>query len=171
MTHDYKRHGTTLFAALDVKSGLVIAECLPRHPLPGSGLHANHEKGGQRVPALLAPHRLGGEKTPRCASCSRLLRPAQDARGSGMAGETSTIQATFHADQRVVAEHGRRVLRRDHVKAHPARQLHKRRRPGDRHLRLPGATQCKAKALDQDRRRHSRKRTARAGQTRENQRK
>jgi len=32
MTHDYKRHGTTtLFAALDVKSGLVIGECHPRH--------------------------------------------------------------------------------------------------------------------------------------------
>jgi hypothetical protein len=31
LTHDYKRHGTTtLFAALDVKSGLVIGECLPR---------------------------------------------------------------------------------------------------------------------------------------------
>ena len=32
MTHDYKRNGTTtLFAALDVKSGLVIGECQPRH--------------------------------------------------------------------------------------------------------------------------------------------
>lgn len=32
MTHDYKRHGTTtLFAALDVKSGKVIGDCLPRH--------------------------------------------------------------------------------------------------------------------------------------------
>jgi transposase len=32
LTHDYKRHGTTtLFAALDVKSGLVIGECHPRH--------------------------------------------------------------------------------------------------------------------------------------------
>jgi len=32
MTHDYKRHGTTtLFAALDVKSGRVIGECQPRH--------------------------------------------------------------------------------------------------------------------------------------------
>jgi transposase len=32
MTHDYKRHGTTtLFAALDVKSGKVIGECMPRH--------------------------------------------------------------------------------------------------------------------------------------------
>jgi len=32
MTHDYVRHGTTtLFAALDVRSGLVVGECLPRH--------------------------------------------------------------------------------------------------------------------------------------------
>src|SRR6516225_8703147 len=32
MTHDYKRNGTTtLFAALDAKSGLVIGECHPRH--------------------------------------------------------------------------------------------------------------------------------------------
>ena len=32
MTHDYKRHGTTtLFAALDVKTGTVIGNCMPRH--------------------------------------------------------------------------------------------------------------------------------------------
>lgn len=32
MTHDYKRHGTTtLFAALNVASGEVIGQCLPRH--------------------------------------------------------------------------------------------------------------------------------------------
>ena len=32
MTHDCKRHGTTtLFAALDVKSGAVIGDCMPRH--------------------------------------------------------------------------------------------------------------------------------------------
>jgi transposase len=31
-THDYKRHGTTtLFAALDIKVGKVIAICMPRH--------------------------------------------------------------------------------------------------------------------------------------------
>ena len=31
-THDYKRNGTTtLFAALDVKTGEVIGECMPRH--------------------------------------------------------------------------------------------------------------------------------------------
>jgi transposase len=32
MTHDYKRNGTTtLFAALNVKTGEVIGECMPRH--------------------------------------------------------------------------------------------------------------------------------------------
>ena len=32
MTHDYKRDGTTtLFAALDVLTGKVIGDCLPRH--------------------------------------------------------------------------------------------------------------------------------------------
>jgi transposase len=32
MTHDYKRHGTTtLFAALNVATGAVIHECMPRH--------------------------------------------------------------------------------------------------------------------------------------------
>lgn len=32
MTHDYKRHGTTtLFAALDVKDGIVIEACMSRH--------------------------------------------------------------------------------------------------------------------------------------------
>lgn len=31
MTHDYKRHGTTLFAALNVLTGTVIGRCLPRH--------------------------------------------------------------------------------------------------------------------------------------------
>jgi transposase len=32
MTHDYKRNGTTtLFAALNVLTGLVIGQCLPRH--------------------------------------------------------------------------------------------------------------------------------------------
>lgn len=32
MTHDYKRHGvTTLFAALNILDGRVIAECMPKH--------------------------------------------------------------------------------------------------------------------------------------------
>ncbi len=34
MPHDYQRNGTTtLFAALDILTGTVIGECLPRHPV------------------------------------------------------------------------------------------------------------------------------------------
>jgi hypothetical protein len=88
-----------------------------------------------------------------------------------MAGQTPALQAAFHADQRVVAEPRRMVLRRDHVKAHPQGQLHQRRRPGDRHLGLPWASQHKAKALhlDQNGRQHPRPGTTRAGQARCNQ--
>src|SRR5207248_70269 len=32
MTHDYKRNGTTtLFAALNVLTGVILGQCLPRH--------------------------------------------------------------------------------------------------------------------------------------------
>jgi putative transposase len=32
ITHDYVRHGTTtLFAAMDIASGHVLAQCKPRH--------------------------------------------------------------------------------------------------------------------------------------------
>jgi transposase len=32
LTHDYERHGTTtLFAALDIANGAVLAQCKPRH--------------------------------------------------------------------------------------------------------------------------------------------
>jgi putative transposase len=35
VTHDYVRHGTTtLFAALDIATGTVFAECKPRHRHP-----------------------------------------------------------------------------------------------------------------------------------------
>jgi len=48
MTHDCKRHSTTtLFAALDVKSGQVIGECLPRHPLPGSATSSDAREGAK----------------------------------------------------------------------------------------------------------------------------
>ena len=51
MTHDYKRNGTTtLFAALDVLTGKVIGQCLPRH---------RHE----RVPEVPAHHRPRGPRS------------------------------------------------------------------------------------------------------------
>ena len=133
MTHDYKRHGTTtLFAALDVKSGMVIGECMPRH----------------RAKEFLSFLRQIDKAVParrRCASGARQLRHPQDARGEGLAGQAPALQAALHAHQRVMAEPGRTVLRRDHVKAHPPRQLFQRRRPRDRDLRLSAAHNEKPK--------------------------
>jgi hypothetical protein len=37
MTHDYKRSGTTLFAALDVIEGRVIGQCMARRALHWRG--------------------------------------------------------------------------------------------------------------------------------------
>jgi transposase len=55
MTHDYKRHGTTtLFAALDVLTGAVIGQCLPRHT-NNEFLHFL-KKVDKEVPAGLAVH-------------------------------------------------------------------------------------------------------------------
>ncbi|MGC8628488.1 MAG: IS630 family transposase [Acidimicrobiales bacterium] len=55
MTHDYKRNGTTtLFAALDVLSGKVIGQCLPRHT-HNEFLHFL-KKVDKEVPKGLAVH-------------------------------------------------------------------------------------------------------------------
>ena len=71
MTHDDKRHGTTtLFAALDVKSGMVIGEC--RRAPPSQG-----------VPEVPAPHRPCRPVATRRASGARQLRHPQDTRGAG----------------------------------------------------------------------------------------
>ena len=115
MTHDYKRHGTTtLFAALDVKSGMVIGECLPRH----------RAKEFLRLSHAASTALFSSQET--CIWCSTITHP-QDTRGQGMAGKAPALQAAFYANQRVKAEPCRRLLRRDHVKADPQRQLQQRR--------------------------------------------
>jgi len=98
MTHDYKRHGTTtLFAALDVKSGLVIGDCRPRH---------------QSREFLRFPRRIDrAVKKPRHPHRARQPRHPQDVRGTGLARETSPLQAALHAHQRILDEPGRALLR------------------------------------------------------------
>lgn len=55
MTHDYKRHGTTtLFAALDVATGTVLNECMPRHRHQEFLKFLRHLE--QTVPSDLAIH-------------------------------------------------------------------------------------------------------------------
>jgi transposase len=55
MTHDYKRHGTTdLFAALNVATGEVIADCRPRHA--GADVLAFFKLIDKQVPRSLDIH-------------------------------------------------------------------------------------------------------------------
>ena len=111
MTHDYKRHGTTtLFAALDVKSGLVIGECQPRHRAK------EFIRFLKRIDRCVQKHldihlvldNYGTHKTPEVKAWLAKHR---------------ALPAALHADQRLLAQPGRALLRRDHEQAHPARHL------------------------------------------------
>lgn len=151
MTHDYKRHGTTtLFAALDVKSGMVIGECLPRHR--AKEFLKFLRRIDRAVPGPREVHLVldnyATHKTPEV---------------DGLAGKAPALQAAFHAYQCILAKPRRTVLRRDHIQTHPPRQLFQHRRVGDRHLRLPAAAQRQAQALQlyQNGRRHHLTGTAR----------
>ena len=75
----------------------------------------------------LAQHRQGRACAARYPSDPGQLCHPQDARGAGLAGQAPALQAAFHADQRLMAEPCRTLLRRDHIKAHPTWQLRKRR--------------------------------------------
>ena len=101
MTHDYKRHGTTtLFAALDVKSGLVIGDCQPRH------------RAREFIRFLRRIDRTV-RSTSICTSCSTTTGRTRR-RGEGLARQASALQAPLHADQRILAQPRRALLRRDH---------------------------------------------------------
>ena len=120
MTHDYKRNGTTtLFAALDVRSGLVIGQCQPRH-LPRNSFASS--SSSTATPTSIRP-----------SSDRRQLRDAQDTQGEGLARQASPFPPALHADLRLLAQPGRAVLCRDHHQAHPARNIQQRHRTQTRH--------------------------------------
>ena len=112
MTHDYKRHGTTtLFAALDVKSGMVIGDCMPRHR--AREFLRNIDKAVQtKRDVHLVLDNYATHKAPE-------VRAWLD--------KHPRFKLHFTPHQRVLAEPLRTLLRRNHVKAHTTRQLRQRR--------------------------------------------
>jgi hypothetical protein len=94
MTHDYKRHGTTtLFAALNVATGEVIGECMPRHRA-GEFLKFLKKIDRETLPNLdLHPDR-------------RQLLHAQDACCTTLAQAPSALQAALHPDIFFLAQSG-----------------------------------------------------------------
>ncbi len=99
MTHDDKRNGTTtLFAALDVMSGAVIGQCLPRH---------------RHIEALrfLGHDRARGPQGAADPPDPRQLLNAQAPERQEMAGQAPTLSPALHAHLGLVGQPRRAVLR------------------------------------------------------------
>ncbi len=137
-THDYERHGTTsLFAALEVVSGRVIGECHRRHR--AVEFRAFLDTIEASVPVELDVHvildNVSTHKTP--------LDPA-------LARRPPPLPPPLHADERVVAQPRRAVLRAAHREAGPPRRpsQHGGARAGD--PRLPRHPQREPAAIHLD---------------------
>ena len=94
-SHDYKRHGTTtLFAALEVATGKIIA---------------THSKRRRRVEFLdFMDQRHRSFSGPPASRHPRQSQHPQEERG--MARSTSQCAIPLHADQRVLAQSGRGLV-------------------------------------------------------------
>src|SRR5215831_17697665 len=116
MTHDYKRNGTTtLFAALDVKTGQVIGECRARHRAKEFIISLKKIDTAVDKVARFAPH-------------PRQLLDTQDKAGAELAEAAQALQTALHSDLFVLAQFGRAVLRLDYRGRHPPWRLQERGR-------------------------------------------
>ena len=123
-SHDYERHGvTSLFAALDVASGVTISNCYRRHRHQEflrflSDVDASLPRG---LDVHLVMDNYGTHKVKKV----RGARPS------------SPVSHPLHTHQRKLAQHGRAVIRRGHPTVCPTRQPHRSPRTREGHARLP----------------------------------
>ncbi len=105
-THDYVRHGTTtLFAALEVATGMVTDAChSPAHPRRDPGVPQAPRQG---LPAGAAAHRLRPLRHPLASQDQRL------------AVQEPAYQHALHPHVCVMAEHRRDLLRHHHPASDP----------------------------------------------------
>ena len=140
MTHDYKRHGTTtLFAALDVLTGMVIRQCMPRHR------HQEFLKFlrtiDSQVPKDLAVHLILDNYATHNHADVRL------------AGPPSAVPPALHPDLVVVAQPGRTLVPRTHRQGAAPWRLPLRARPRHRDRGIPRRPQRRPQTLRLDRHR------------------
>jgi len=145
-THDYVRHGTTsLFAALDVTTGRVIGECHRRHR--ALEFRKFLDTIDDSVPDDLDVHViLDNSSTHKTAG------------HSSMAGEAASLSPALHADQFVVAESRRTLVRCALRQADQTRYApeHARTRSGDPTFHRSQQRLAEALHLDEDGGRHPR---------------
>ena len=121
-THDYVRHGTTsLFAALDARTGQVIGQCHRRYS-PGLG-----------VPQVSRCHRVRGARRVGRAPDCRQLRHPQDGADPELVRQAPPLPYSFHAHQRLLAEPGGALVRSAHRKAVAPGRASEQRRTGGCH--------------------------------------
>ena len=143
MTHDYKRNGTTtLFAALDVPTGTVIGECMPRHR--AQEFLRFLKTIDRQTPAHLDLHLI-----------ARQLRHPQDAGGEGLARAAPRFHLHFTPTSRSWLNLVERLFAEITTTAHPARHLHQRRRTRSRHRRMDRPSKPKPKTVQMDRHRQN----------------
>jgi putative transposase len=111
VTHDFKRHGTTtLFAALNVLNGAVLAACKPRHR--HQEFLAFLREIDKAVPAELDIHCI-------CDNYATHSHPKIKA-------WLAALAHALHPDLQFLAQSGRTLLRTDHRQGHSARFVHQR---------------------------------------------
>ena len=109
MTHDYERHGTTtLFAALNTLNGTCHQQLHAASPAPGVAQVPRH-------------HRRAGAQAQGDTCHRRQLRHAQASQGEPVARAASALDIPLHADERLMAQRRRRLLRKAHEAALPFR--------------------------------------------------
>ena len=150
MTHDYKRNGTTtLFAALNVLTGMVIGQCLPRHR------HQEFLKFlrtiDREVPKGLQIHLiLDNYSTHKHADVQHV------------AGQAPPLPPAFHPDLLVVAQPGRTLVPRADRQSAAARRLRVGARPDRRDPGIHRRPQQRPQTLRVDRHRRIDPRQGRA---------
>ena len=135
MTHDYKRHGTTtLFAALDVLTGMVIGQCMPRH---------RHQEWlkflktiDREVPKDLAIHLILDNYA---------THKHQDV--AHVAGQSSSVPPAFHPDILILVEPGGTLVPRADRQSVAARGISFRSRPDRLDPGIPRLTQRRPHGL------------------------
>jgi transposase-like protein/transposase len=129
VTHGYVRHGTTtLFAALDISTGEVLAQCKRRHRHQEFLSFLGHIDAS--VPPDLDVHLVIDNYATHKHAAVRAWLAARPA-----------LPRALHAHVRVVAQPGRAVVRPRHAARDPARVVPHRARAGPAHRRLRAALQ------------------------------
>ncbi len=142
MTHDYKRNGTTtLFAALDVLTGSVIGQCLPRH----------------RHTEFLTFLRTIDRQVPKGLQIHLILdnyATHKHPNVKAWLAKHPRFHLHFTPTSLKLGEHGRGVLRPAHQQGDPPRRVRLSPRPDRSDRRLPRREQHQPHTvhLDQDRR-------------------